>query len=60
MKTGVDAHKRRCIALTFEGDSVTGSFDFPTTRQDVSGCCRMITLVDMINFVIQLLDTDIK
>jgi transposase len=36
MKVGIDAHKRSCTVAMFEGDSVTGSFDFPTTRQGVS------------------------
>jgi transposase len=36
MKVGIDAHKRSCTAALFEGDSVTGSFDFPTTRHGVS------------------------
>ncbi len=36
MKVGIDAHKRNCTVAMFEGDSVTGSFDFPTTRQGVS------------------------
>ena len=37
MKVGIDAHKRSCTVALFEGDSVTGSFDFPTTRQGVTG-----------------------
>lgn len=36
MKAGIDAHKRRCTVTLFEGDSVTGSFDFSTTRHGVS------------------------
>lgn len=35
MKVGIDAHKRNCTVTLFEGDSVTGSFDFPTTRHGV-------------------------
>lgn len=36
MRVGIDSHKRSCTATMFEGDSVTGSFDFPTTRDGVS------------------------
>ena len=36
MRVGIDAHKRRCTASMFEWDSVTGSFDFSTTRDGVS------------------------
>jgi len=29
---GIDAHKMKCTTVMFDGDSVTGSFDFQTTR----------------------------
>jgi hypothetical protein len=35
MRVGIDAHKMKCTTVMFEGDSVTGSFDFQTTRQGV-------------------------
>ncbi|MGC2570809.1 MAG: hypothetical protein WA364_04795 [Candidatus Nitrosopolaris sp.] len=35
MSVGIDAHKMKCTTLMFDGDSVTGSFDFQTTRQGV-------------------------
>jgi hypothetical protein len=31
----IDAHKMKCTTVMFDGDSVTGSFDFQTTRQGV-------------------------
>jgi transposase len=35
MRVGIDAHKMKCTTVMFDGDSVTGSFDFQTTRQGV-------------------------
>ena len=28
MRVGIDAHKMKCTTVMFDGDSVTGSFDF--------------------------------
>jgi hypothetical protein len=28
MRVGIDAHKMKCTIVMFDGDSVTGSFDF--------------------------------
>jgi hypothetical protein len=33
MRVGIDAHKMKCTTVMFDGDSVTGSFDFQTTRR---------------------------
>ena len=35
MRVGIDAHKMKCTTVMFDGDYVTGSFDFQTTRQAV-------------------------
>jgi transposase len=35
MRVGIDAHKTKCTTVMFDGDSVTGSFDFQTTRHGV-------------------------
>ena len=35
MRVGLDARKMKCTTVMFDGDSVTGSFDFQTTRQGV-------------------------
>jgi hypothetical protein len=35
MRVGIDAHKMKCTTVMSDGDSVTGSFDFQTTRQGV-------------------------
>lgn len=35
MRVRIDAHKMKCTTVMFDGDSVTGSFDFQTTRQGV-------------------------
>ena len=35
MRVGIDAHKMKCTTVMFDGDSVTGSFDFQTTRHGV-------------------------
>ena len=35
MRVGIDAHKMKCTTVMFDGDSVTESFDFQTTRQGV-------------------------
>jgi transposase len=35
MRVGIDAHKMKCTTVMFDGDSVTGSFDFQTTRPGV-------------------------
>ena len=35
MRVGIDAHKMKCTTVMFDGVSVTGSFDFQTTRQGV-------------------------
>ena len=35
MRVGIDAHKMKCTTVMFDGDSVTGSFDFQTTRHEV-------------------------
>ena len=31
MRVGIDAHKMKCTTVMFDGDSVTGSFDFQST-----------------------------
>jgi hypothetical protein len=37
MRVGIDAHKMKCTTVMFDGDSVTGSFDFFKSRQQGRG-----------------------
>jgi hypothetical protein len=46
MRVGIDAHKMKCTTVMFDGDSVTGSFDFQTTRQGVIRDIENITIAE--------------